>query len=176
MALYGHLFSMFWMTPYGQIDHTCSFLHLAINKSQIYLTDLSHLELTAEALMGKAALCHNHCARSILVKAVYNAGAGVVANPLKTWTVKEQRIHKGPALVTSPGMNHESRGLVQNDYVLVFVQNGKGNRFRLTSDRFLRRDFGSDNIKRLDQVPWFSDVSTDSDVTGANQPAYTGAG
>jgi hypothetical protein len=73
-------------------------------------------------------------------------------------------------------MNHESRGLVQNDYVLIFVQNGKGNRFRLTSDRFLRRDFGSDNISKLGQVPGFSDVSTNGDVTGANQPAYAGAG
>jgi hypothetical protein len=163
------------MTPYGQVDHTCSFFHLAINKSQIYLADLSHLKLTAEALVGKAVLCHDHCARGILVKAVYNARTNLVTNPFKTGKVKEQRIHKGPVLVTSPGMDHESRGLVQNDHVLVFVQNGKGNRFRLTSDGFLGRNFGSDNIPRLGQIPRFSGMSTDGDVTGANQPAYAGA-
>jgi hypothetical protein len=56
------------------------------------------------------------------------------------------------------------------------VQNGKGNWFGLTSDRFLRRDFGFDNVSRLGEVPGFSDVSTDRDVTGTNQPGHMGAG
>jgi len=35
---------------------------------------------------------------------------------------------------------------------------------------------GFDHISRLDQISGFSDVATDSDVTGANQSGHAGAG
>ena len=46
-ALCGHLFSIFWMAPYWKLDHPCSCLHLPLDESQVHLTDLAHLELTA---------------------------------------------------------------------------------------------------------------------------------
>jgi len=70
------------------------------------------------------------------------------ANRFKTGTVKKQRVCKGLTLVSGPRMDHKARGFVQNDYVSVFVQNGKGNRLRLTFDGFRGRDF------RSDYIPW----------------------
>jgi hypothetical protein len=90
--------------------------------------------------------------------------------------VKEQRIHKGSAFVTGSWVHYKTRRFVQNDHLLVFVENGKGNRFRLTYDRFRGRDFGSDKVPGLGQIPGLFGVSIDRDVTSANQPVRMGAG
>jgi hypothetical protein len=78
-----------------------------------------------------------------------NTRASPVANPFKIRTVREQRIHKGPAIVSSPRMNHKPGRFVQNDYILVFVQNRKGDRLGPTCDGFWGRDLRSDNIARF---------------------------
>jgi len=145
-ALCGHLFSICWMTPYVEVDHPCWCVHFPINQSKIHFMDLPHLELAAQAFVGQVILCYNHRTGGLLVKAMDNAWPNSTANRFKTGTVKEQRVRKGLALVSSPRMNHKARGFVQNDYVSVFVQNGKGNRLRLTFDGLRGRDFRSDDI------------------------------
>jgi hypothetical protein len=77
------------------------------------------------------------------------AWAKVTANAFKIRTVKEQRIHKGLALVSGPRMNHESGRFVQNDHVPVFVQNRKRDRLRPGCDGLRGRDFRPDNITQL---------------------------
>jgi hypothetical protein len=107
---------------------------------------------------------------------VDDARTGVVANFTNAGTMIEQGAHQGSGFMTRPGVHDEAGRFIQDDHVPIFIQKGKGNWFGLTSDGFLRRDFGLDDISSLYQIPGFLDVSADGDMTGTNQPADTGAG
>jgi hypothetical protein len=167
---------MFWVTPYRQCNFPCRLLHLSIDKGEVDFSDCSYLELMAEASVGNATLCNDHGTGGLFIKAVDNARTNPVADSCKIRAMKKQGIHKGSALVTGPGVYHESGGFIQNDDILVFVENRKGNRFRLAYDRFWRRDFRLDKISGLGQISRFLDVSIDRYVTGTNQPVRMGAG
>jgi hypothetical protein len=73
----------------------------------------------------------------------------VTANAFKIRTVKEQRIHKGLALLSGPRMNHKAGRFVQNDHIPVFVQNRKRDRLGPAYDGLWGRDLSPDNITRL---------------------------
>jgi len=81
------------------------------------------LQLLHEAAMSALRRSHDQYAGGVLVETMHDTGT---RQPGEAWTVSQQGIHERTAAVAGPGMNHETSGFVDDDEILVFVQQDKG--------------------------------------------------
>ena len=125
-----------------------------MDKREVAFVCAPHFKLLAESPVRGVVLCTHDRARGELVESMDNAWSRKLFADLRQLASRNvfepprKRIHKRARFVASCRMNNESRGLVDNDDGVVFVNHIERNVFRRNRSRRRRRK------RRDDAVPF----------------------
>src|SRR5436190_20768047 len=103
-------------------------------------------------LMCLVVLRDYETATRVFVEAVDDSWALFAANPRKVRAMMEQRVHDRVRLITCPGMNDETGGLVENEQIVVFEKKLQRNVFGLRIEHFQLRLNQTDDIAAVNCI------------------------
>ncbi len=102
----------------------------ARDQSQIDFFHRAVGKLTRQMPMGHVILGHDQTSARLLVEAVDNSRPFRSANAGEIAAVGQERIHQSAAGPAGAGMNGDTRGLIEHEQVLIFVENRERDCFR----------------------------------------------
>ena len=108
------------------VDPPLGFRQAPPDQGQIGLGDGVGLELAHQGRVGQGGLGRHDQAAGVFVQAVHQAGAAHLADVLEIRAVVHEGVEQGPLPVPGPGMDHQPRGLVHHQEVLVFKKDVRG--------------------------------------------------
>ena len=139
------------------------------NQGQINLDDFAAGELRRESAMSWIGFCHDQAATGLFVEAMDDPGALDAADVGKPAEMMQQAGNQGPPSMSSPGMHHHTRRLIQHRNNVILKQDLEGH--LLGACRFARSDrrfapdylvIGAHDVRRL------CPRAVDKDATGAD--------
>ena len=89
-----------------------------MNEGAVFPRDCSRLQVLHQLGVGRQRFRHHHDSRSVLVQPLHDAGPRRLR---QLGTVMQQGVDQGAVGVARAGVNHQARGLVDNDEMLVFM-------------------------------------------------------
>jgi hypothetical protein len=111
-------------------DATLVLLHPSVHQRKIRFLDGAILELSNERVIGRVALGEEDDAAGLFVEAVDDAGP-LGSSDTSQRAPMEQAQQEGAPAVPRAGIDDPSRGLIDHDEVLIFVEDGQRHRLRL---------------------------------------------
>ena len=118
-----HLLSVLLIPPDWGID-AAACQDFAPDQCDVLFLDLTVVELARKFLVRGIVFRHNHQPRRATVQAVNDARPLLAADAAEIVDVVQQRVDERAATVTGRRMHDHSRGLVDNEQVLVLEDDG----------------------------------------------------
>ncbi len=106
-------------------DSALILFHAAMGERQINFFDFAVVKLRGERLMGLIGSSDNEHAAGFAIDAMNDAGTQVAIDGGEGSEVMEQRVHESAGGMPRPGVNHHASGLIDNDHVGIFVEDGE---------------------------------------------------
>ena len=122
----GDPFSLPGMSSQGGFDDPLQRAHLPMNERDVSFSDPTGLELRRQVIMGPGVFRHHHDARGILVQAMDDSWPDYPVDLREIPAVKEQGIYKGAGINSRTRVNHQARGLVDDDDPWILVEDIQG--------------------------------------------------
>jgi hypothetical protein len=111
--------------PVAPLDGQFARVRTPAAECDIHLADLVAAELAGQAAVGGIVLGNHHNAGGVPVQPVYDPGAPHPADSGKIPAMVQQRVHQGAVGVAGRRVDHQARGLVDDQQVGVLVQHGQ---------------------------------------------------
>ena len=135
-----HLLSVHRISSNGGIDSPTR-LHDPPDESDVFLLNLSVLELPGKLLMRGIVLGNHHHARGPTVQPVDDAGPHFPANTAQVSHMMEQRVDQRAGWVAGSRMHHHTWRLVENRHILILIEDVERQSFGVGASRCdLRQD------------------------------------
>ena len=135
-----HALTVAQITPDVATDRALAWTRHAPGHGSVGAGDAVGGKLGREGLMGRVGLGRDHQSAGLLVEPVHDAGTAHTADSRKRFTAMgEQGVDQGAVGIARGRVHHKTRGLVDHDQRLVFVDHDKRNGLRFGHCRGRRR-------------------------------------
>ena len=117
-----HLLPILWASPDRFVDHSLIVLQGSVNNRLITAGDGMLLELCRYGIVGEIILACNDDAGGVHIDPVDDSRAQNSVDPGEVFlTVKHQRIHQCPRIMSGSRMNHHPLRLIYKDHIMVLI-------------------------------------------------------
>jgi len=162
----GHADAAFRITADGQIDAAMLSLQKALHQGDVGFLNGALAEGFTELGVGLVIFRYQDYAGGIFVEAMDDSGAQGVTRLRKSLATTEQGIDERAASVSGAGMDGHASGLVDDDYVVVFVEDFERDGFGFGAERRAGLYFDREALAAAQALRAFCGVGVEKDQPG----------
>ena len=149
----GHACAVQGIASNGQFDASGFFFQNALHQRQISFFYGALLERFSKLGLRGIVLSHQNHSGSFLIEAMHDSRAKRITTSGKFEPTPQKRVHQGARHVSRTGMHGHSRGFIDGNDVLVFVEHFERDGFRFRSHcgplgNFYRDFFAATKMQR----------------------------
>lgn len=169
-----HLLSVMAAAGNMSFDHAGFFSRSSDDDGAVFFVDFTGLKLPCEFVVRHVVLRRDEASGSILIQPVNNAGAERMTAGREFPAVGQQCVDESMRRIADCGMDDETRGLVHDNQLTVFVKDFERDVLGFESGLLWRRKNRLDDVARLDRMVRLDPLPVKGDEALVNEPLNVG--